>query len=165
VQGLDSFPADERPTTGEVNTVHLGWDVMVGIGTLLFLLSAWYWLAWIFRRDMPRSRLFLWIASGAGVAAVLAMEAGWVVTEVGRQPWIVRNHMKVEDAATTNDGVWITFIVVVVIYLALATTVVLVLRSMSRRFRRQAELVDGDVPYGPRELRAETPQETEPVGG
>jgi cytochrome d ubiquinol oxidase subunit I len=165
VQGLDAFPADERPTTGEVNTVHLAWDVMVGIGTLLFLLSAWYWLAWIFRRDMPRSRLFLWIASGAGAAAVLAMEAGWVVTEVGRQPWIVRDHMKVEDAATTNDGVWITFIVVVVIYLALATTVVLVLRSMSRRFRRQAELVDGDVPYGPRELRAETPQETEPVGG
>jgi cytochrome d ubiquinol oxidase subunit I len=165
VQGLDSFPADERPTTGEVNTVHLAWDVMVGIGTLLFLLSAWYWLAWIFRRDMPRSRLFLWVASGAGVAAVLAMEAGWVVTEVGRQPWIVRNHMKVEDAATTNDGVWITFIVVVAIYLALATTVVLVLRSMSRRFRQQSELVDSDVPYGPREIRSEPTEETERVGG
>jgi cytochrome d ubiquinol oxidase subunit I len=165
VQGLDSFPADERPTTGEVNTVHLAWDVMVGLGTLLFLLSAWYWLAWIFRRDMPRSRLFLWVASGAGVAAVLAMEAGWVVTEVGRQPWIVRNHMKVEDAATTNDGVWITFIVVVAIYLALATTVVLVLRSMSRRFRQQSELVDSDVPYGPRELRSEPTEETERVGG
>jgi cytochrome bd ubiquinol oxidase subunit I len=165
VQGLDSFSADERPTTGEVNTVHLAWDVMVGLGTLLFLLSAWYWLAWIFRRDMPRSRLFLWVASGAGVAAVLAMEAGWVVTEVGRQPWIVRNHMKVEDAATTNDGVWITFIVVVAIYLALATTVVLVLRSMSRRFRQQSELVDSDVPYGPRELRSEPTEETERVGG
>ena len=161
VQGLDSFPADERPTTREVNTVHLAWDVMVGIATLLFLLSAWYALAWIFRRDMPRSKLFLWIASGAGVAAVLAMEAGWVVTEVGRQPWIVRNHMKVEDAATTNEGVWITFIVVVAIYLTLATTLVLVLRSMSRRFRRQAELVDSDVPYGPREL----PSETDAGGG
>jgi cytochrome d ubiquinol oxidase subunit I len=138
---------------------------MVGLGTLLFLLSAWYWLAWIFRRDMPQSKPFLWAASVAGVAAVLAMEAGWVVTEVGRQPWIVRGHMKVEDAATGNEGVWITFIVVLAIYLALATTVVLVLRSMSRRFRRQAELVDTDVPYGPRELRAETPQETEPVSG
>ena len=98
VQGLDAFPADERPTTGEVNTVDLAWDVMVGLGTLPFLLSAWYWLAWIFRRDMPRSKLFLRVASGAGVAAVVAMEAGWVVTEVGRQPWIVRGHMKVEDA-------------------------------------------------------------------
>jgi cytochrome bd ubiquinol oxidase subunit I len=138
---------------------------MVGLATLLFLLSLWYWLSWIFRRDMPRSRLFLWIASGAGVAAVLAMEAGWVVTEVGRQPWIVRNYMKVEDAATTNDGVWITFIVVVAIYLTLATTVVLVLRSMSRRFRRQDELVDSDAPYGPREFHPELTQEEEPVSG
>jgi cytochrome d ubiquinol oxidase subunit I len=165
VQGLDAFPSDERPTTGEVNTVHLAWDVMVGLGTLLFLLSAWYWIAWIFRRDMPRSKLFLRVASVAGVAAVLAMEAGWVVTEVGRQPWIVKGHMKVEDAATGNEGVWITFIVVVVIYLALATTVVLVLRSMSRRFRRQAELVDDDVPYGPREPLPEATEEAEPVGG
>jgi cytochrome bd ubiquinol oxidase subunit I len=165
VQGLESVPADERPTTREVNTVHLAWDVMVGLATLLFLLSAWYWLAWIFRRDMPRSRLFLWIASGAGVAAVLAMEAGWVVAEVGRQPWIVHNYMKVEDGATTNQGVWITFIVIVAIYLTLATTVVLVLRSMSRRFRRQVELVDTDVPYGPRELPLERMQEEEPVGG
>jgi cytochrome d ubiquinol oxidase subunit I len=150
VQGLDETPADERPTTRQVNTVHLAWDVMVGLGTLLFLLSAWYWLSWIFRRDMPRSKLFLRIASVAGVLAVLAMEAGWVVTEVGRQPWVVRDHLKVEDAATTNEGVWITFIAVALIYVALAVTVVLVLRGMSRRFRDQDELVEGDVPYGPR---------------
>jgi cytochrome bd ubiquinol oxidase subunit I len=165
VQGLDSFPADERPDTREVNTVHLAWDVMVGIGTLLSLLSAWYALAWVFRRDMPRSKLFLRVASVAGVASVLAMEAGWVVTEVGRQPWIVRGHMKVEDAATTNEGVWITFLAVVAIYLALATTVVLVLRAMSRRFREQAELVDSDAPYGPREPGPEASQEPEHVGG
>jgi hypothetical protein len=53
----------------------------------------------------------------------------------------------------------------VAIYLTLATTVVLVLRSMSRRFRRQAELVDSDVPYGPREFPPERAQEGEPVGG
>lgn len=167
IQGLNSFPEDERPTTREVNTVHLAWDVMVGLGTLLFLLSAWYAASWIFRRDMPRSKLFLWLASGAGVAAVLAMEAGWVVTEVGRQPWIVRGHMKVQDAATTNDGVWITFLVVIAIYLALATTVVLVLRSMARRYRRQDELVDNDAPYGPRDAEPDWSheKEKEPVGG
>jgi cytochrome bd ubiquinol oxidase subunit I len=165
IQGLDEFPADERPTTREVNTVHLAWDVMIGLGTLLFLLSAWYWVAWIFRRDMPRSKLFLRAASVAGVAAVLAMEAGWVVTEVGRQPWIVRGQMKVEEAATTNEGVWITFIVVAVIYVALATTVVVVLRRMSRRFREQAELEDSDVPYGPRERPSDTEREPETVSG
>ena len=56
IEGLDSVPADQRPTDGQVNTVHLAWDVMVGLGTLLFLLSAWYWPCWIFRRDMPKSR-------------------------------------------------------------------------------------------------------------
>ena len=54
IQGLDSYPADERPTIREANTVHLAWDVMVGIATLLFLLSVWYGLCWLFRRDMPR---------------------------------------------------------------------------------------------------------------
>ena len=98
IQGLDTVPADDRPTLSQVNTVHLAWDVMVGLGTLLFLLSAWYWLCWIFRKDMPKSKLFLRIASCAGVAAIVCMEAGWVVSEVGRQPWIVYNLMKVEDA-------------------------------------------------------------------
>ena len=59
VQGLDTVPADERPTIHEVNVVHLAWDIMVGLGTLLFLLTLWYWGSWIFRRDMPQSRWFL----------------------------------------------------------------------------------------------------------
>jgi cytochrome bd ubiquinol oxidase subunit I len=151
VQGLDAFPADERPTTRQVNIVHLAWDVMVGLGTLLFLLSAWYGLSWVFRRRMPRSRWFLRAAASAGVLSVVAMEAGWVVTEVGRQPWIVYGHMKVEDAATGNTGVWIMFVAVVVLYTALGITTVLVLRGMSRRWRRGDRLTDGDgVPYGPR---------------
>ena len=76
----------------------------------------------------PRAGWFLWIASGAGVAAVITMEAGWVVSEVGRQPWIVYNLMKVEDAATDNTGVWITFILVTILYLGLGVTTVLILR-------------------------------------
>jgi cytochrome d ubiquinol oxidase subunit I len=122
---------------------------MVGLGTLLFLLSVWYGVSWIFRRKMPASRWFLRAAACAGVAAVVTMEAGWVVTEVGRQPWIVYNIMKVESAATANTGVWITFIAVVVLYAALGTTTIVVLRSMSKRFRRSGGFVDHDVPYGP----------------
>ena len=137
VQGLDIVPVDERPTISQVNTVHLAWDLMVGLGTLLFLLAVWYWLCWIFRRDMPKSRWFLRIATSAGVASVITMEAGWVVSEVGRQPWIVYNHMKVEDAATGNTGVWVTFVLVVMLYLGLAITTVLILRKMSRRYRRR----------------------------
>jgi cytochrome bd ubiquinol oxidase subunit I len=148
VQGLDSVPAADAPTIREANIVHLGWDVMVGIGTLLFLLSVWYAASWVFRRRMPASRWFLRAAACAGVLGVVCMEAGWIVTEVGRQPWIVYEYMKVEDAATGNTGVWITFIAVVLLYLAVAATTILVLRRMSRRFRQSGGFTDSDTPYG-----------------
>jgi len=151
VQGLNIEPSGDEPTIAQVNTVHLSWDVMVGLGTLLCLLSLWYWASWIFRRDMPRSRWFLRLAAGSGVAAVVTMEAGWVVSEVGRQPWIVYNYMKVEAAATGNTGVWLTFIGVLALYVGLGITTVLVLRGMSRRFRRQADFDESDTPYGPNE--------------
>jgi cytochrome d ubiquinol oxidase subunit I len=149
VQGLDTVPADDRPTTAEVNVVHLAWDVMVGLGTFMFLLALWYWASWIFRRDMPQSKLFLRVASVTGVVAVITLEAGWVVSEVGRQPWIVYNLMKVEDAATGNTGVWITFVLVTLLYLGLGVTTILVLRLMSRRSREGQEAVEHEVPYGP----------------
>jgi cytochrome bd ubiquinol oxidase subunit I len=149
VQGLDAFPEDERPTVRQTNIVHLAWDVMVGLGTLLFLLALWYGASWIFRRRMPASNWFLRAAAASGVLAVIAMEAGWIVTEVGRQPWIVYNYMKVEDAATGNTGVWITFVAIVVLYLALGATTILVLRGMSRRFRRAGGFSEHDAPYAP----------------
>ena len=148
---LRAAPTTGRPTR-QVNVVHLAWDVMVGLGTLLFLLTLWYWAAWIFKRDMPRSRWFLRIAATAGVSSsVITMEAGWVVTEVGRQPWIVYEKMRVEDAATGNTGVWVTFIFVVLLYIALGITTIVVLRRMSRRYReaRTAPRRDDDAPYGP----------------
>jgi cytochrome d ubiquinol oxidase subunit I len=151
VQGLDSTPASQRPTDAEVNVVHLSWDIMVGLGTLLFLLSLWYWAAWVFRRDMPRSRLFLWGAAAAGFLAVVTMEAGWVVTEVGRQPWIVHNYMKVTQAATGNEGVWAMFVLIVFLYVGVGVTLVLILRAMARRWRGDPALAESEVPYGPRE--------------
>jgi cytochrome bd ubiquinol oxidase subunit I len=161
VQGLDYMPDPaDQPTLSEVNTVHLAWDMMVGLGTLLLLLSMWYGASWAFRRRMPRSRWFLRIATVAGVASVVTMEAGWVVSEVGRQPWIVYNLMKVEDAATANTGVWVTFIGVVVLYLGLAVTTILILRNMSRRFRRN-DVDDVDVPYGPRSPGPAEPAQAE----
>jgi cytochrome d ubiquinol oxidase subunit I len=148
VQGLDSVPADERPTNREVNVVHLAWDVMVGLGTLLFLVALWYWASWIFRRDMPRSKWFLRIAAIAGVLAVITLEAGWTVSEVGRQPWIVYEMMRVDDAATANTGVWISATIIPVLYIGLAVTLILVLHGMSRRWRAGEEVEESDVPYG-----------------
>jgi cytochrome d ubiquinol oxidase subunit I len=161
IQGLDTVPKDERPTDAEVNVVHLAWDVMVGLATLLFLLSAWYGATWLFKRRMPRSKLFLWVASAAGVLSVITLEAGWVVTEVGRQPWIVRNYMKVEQAATANTGVWITFLVVLGIYAGVGATLILVLRTMSRRWRDGESEPEGGGPYEP---RGGIPAEREEIG-
>ncbi len=158
VQGLDTVPTDDQPTIAEVNVVHLSWDIMIMTGTLLFLLAAWYGLCWLFRKDMPKSRWFLRIASGAGVISVVCMEAGWVVSEVGRQPWIVYNLMKVEDGATANTGVWVTFILVALLYIGLGVTTVLILRNLSRRFRDRT-VAEHDVPYGP---SGPTPEMTEP---
>lgn len=153
VQGLDTVPPEDRPNVRQVNIVHLSWDLMVGIGTLLFLISIWYGAVWLFKKRMPRSKLFLWIASASGVLAVVAMEAGWIVTEVGRQPWIVYELMRVEDAATGNEGVQVTFFTIMALYAVLGVTTILILRGMKRRFERQEQLEDGfndvDVPYGP----------------
>jgi cytochrome d ubiquinol oxidase subunit I len=161
VQGLDAVPAADRPTTAEVNVVHLAWDVMVGMGTLLLLLALWYGATWLFRRDLPRTRVFLWAASAAGVLSVVTLEAGWVVSEVGRQPWIVYELMKVDDAATANTGVWVTTIAVVLLYAGLGVTTILALRGMSRRGREEGEVADAEVPYGP---DVEVPGPEVPVG-
>lgn len=154
IQGLDAVPADTRPTYAQVNVVHWSWDIMVGAATALLILGLWFAIAWLRTRDLPRSRWFLRAASGAGALAVVSMEAGWVMSEVGRQPWIVYELMRVDDAATANTGVWITFIGLVVFYAGLGVTLVQVLRGMSRRYRQRTPdaagmVPDDDVPYGP----------------
>jgi cytochrome d ubiquinol oxidase subunit I len=163
IQGLDSVPPNQRPTNQDVNVVHLSWDVMVGLGTLLFLLTLWYWAAWIFRRDMPRSRWFLRAAAAAGILSVITLEAGWTVSEVGRQPWIVYGKMKVQDAATANTGIWITFLGVVALYVGLGVTTILVLRIMSRRLRAGSQIPEAEVPYGPNEPTAASAPQAEKV--
>jgi cytochrome d ubiquinol oxidase subunit I len=166
IQGLNTIPADDRPTTGEVNVTHLAWDIMIGLGSLLFLLSLWWWVTWIFRRDMPQSRWFLRAAASAGILSVVTLEAGWTVSEVGRQPWIVYEKMKVDDAATANTGIWITFVGVTILYIGLGITTILVLRMMSKRFRRGEGSDETAVPYGPSQQPGEEPTDKvkEPVG-
>lgn len=147
VQGLDAVAAEDRPSN--VTIVHWAFDVMVGIGTLLLLLAVWFALVYWRRRDIPKSRIFLWVAAASGVLAYLAIEAGWIVTEVGRQPWIIYNIMRTEDAVTAADGIWVSFATVATLYAALGIATVVVLRAMSARWRRQ-DIADESAPYGPR---------------
>ena len=147
VRGLDAVPAVERPPA---TIVHLAWDTMVGLGTALLGLAAWFAVVWWRRRDVTRARWFLRAASLAGAASLVTMWAGWTVTEVGRQPYIVYGVMRTDQAVTRAPGIWVTFTVVFAIYAVLTAATILVLRSMTRRWRLADEGVDErDVPYGP----------------
>ncbi len=145
VHGLDGIaPADQPP----VNIVHLAWDTMLSAGFGLLALAAWFGLTWIRRRELPTSRWFYRFAAVAGAASVVALEAGWIVTEVGRQPWIVYGLLRTVDAVTRAPGAIASFVVVMVIYLILGFATFVVLRSMSRQ--GADDTADGGEPYGPR---------------
>jgi cytochrome d ubiquinol oxidase subunit I len=145
VIGLDTVPPEDRPPANTL--LHWAFDTMVGIGTALMALGAWLGIVWLRRRDIPRTKWFLRAVAVSGLAAIVALECGWIVTEVGRQPWIVYEVMRTEDAVTQADGVWVSLGVVLVLYTALGIATVMVLRAMARRWRDADDL---DVPYGPR---------------
>jgi cytochrome d ubiquinol oxidase subunit I len=147
VVGLDSVPADERPPANTM--LHLAFDAMVGIGTAMIGLGIWFGFVWWRKRDIPKTPWFLRVVAVSGIAAIVAMEAGWIVTEVGRQPWIVQGVMRTEEGVTGASGIWLTFSIAIVLYALLGTATVLILRRMARRWREEgADSVE--VPYGPR---------------
>jgi cytochrome d ubiquinol oxidase subunit I len=129
VVGLNDFPADELPP---IPIVYQAFQVMVGIGTLLIVLSLGVAFFLWRRRRLPEDRRFLWLLVAMGPLSVVAMEAGWVLTEVGRQPWIVQGYMRTEEAVTHASGVGVALVVAVVVYTILTVGAVLVLRALSR---------------------------------
>jgi cytochrome d ubiquinol oxidase subunit I len=132
VVGLDSVPASLRPPSP--TSIHLAFDAMVGIGTLLLLAGLWALLVYWRRRELPKTRLFWLLGLVCGPAAVVAMESGWIVTEVGRQPWVVYQLLTTAQAATTNNVVP-TLTGIVIVYAALGVGTIMLLRVMSRRWR------------------------------
>lgn len=137
VTGLDSVPRADQP--GPINVVRYSFHVMVGIGTLLALLGALFVFVWARRRRLPESVWFYRAVVPSGVLALIALQAGWIVTEVGRQPWIVYEVMRVSDAVTTADGMKLLFFVGLAIYLALFAVVVWLLRRLAQNPERVAE--------------------------
>ncbi|MBZ5736017.1 cytochrome ubiquinol oxidase subunit I [Nocardioides sp. TRM66260-LWL] len=165
VRGLDTIPAADQPP---VNLTHLAFQSMIGIGTLLAALVAGYWLLRWRRRDLldPAQRLhrpFLRLVAASGALAVVALEAGWIATEVGRQPWIVYGVLRTTDAAGDNPGLWWVYGASVLLYGGLTIGAVTVLRSMARRWRAGEEELPS--PYGPdRESSDDGPRQPETVG-
>ena len=148
VPGFDEIDPADRPNDGLATMVHWSFQTMVAIGTGLMLFGAVFWIAGRRGRDLLRSRRFLWLCVLAGPASVAALELGWITTEVGRQPWIAYRVMRVVDAVAHNNGIWISFTVLVLVYAAMAIGSAVVLRSMARRWREGAPL-DLPTPYSP----------------
>jgi cytochrome bd ubiquinol oxidase subunit I len=137
VRGLDSVPAALRPPSPTL--LHLSFDAMVGIGTFLLLPGLWALIQWVRGRRarrglLPGHRLFWLLAVIAGPATVVAMECGWIVTEVGRQPWVVYGYLLTADAATRQDVVPV-LTAIIVVYAALGAGTAALLLAMSRRWR------------------------------
>ena len=157
IVGFDQIPVDQRPPA---TIVHLSWNAMVGIGTALVLLGLWGLVLRLRRRDYATARWFLRAAALAGIGAIVALEAGWIVTEVGRQPWVVYLVLRTRDAVTQAGGVQATFAAVIILYGGLGIATLVALRTLSRRWaaadaaaggRDVGETRERDaVPYGPR---------------
>jgi cytochrome bd ubiquinol oxidase subunit I len=146
VKGFDQIPPNDQPPANTM--LHLSFDTMVGVGTLLFLLAVWFAIAWWRKRDLPGTRWFLRAVAISGIGAVVALESGWIVTEVGRQPWILQGFMRTSEAVTPARGIWWVFAFTMLLYIGLFTTAALILRALARRWR-EGQPVEGELPYSP----------------
>lgn len=136
VQGLDAFPEDDWPP---VPVVHVAFQVMIVLGFLMALLGLWVvWHAWR-RRDLVSNRWLLKALVAAAPAGLVATEAGWFVTEVGRQPWVIYGILRTRDAVTPMPGLIVPFVSFTVLYLLLGAIVVFLLsREVVRSPRIEA---------------------------
>jgi len=130
VKGLDSVPADDRPPVGIVRASFL---TMVGIGTLLAALAVLYLYVRVRKRRLPESRWFWRATIAAGPLSLVALVAGWVTTEVGRQPWVVYEVMRTEAAVTGAGGIPVGYATLAAVYAGLLAAVVWILRRLAAR--------------------------------
>ena len=145
VQGLEAFPREHWPP---VPIVHAAFQVMVGLGTIMALVSLWAAVVALRRRDIGSRRWLLRALVVAGPMGFIAIEAGWVVTEVGRQPWIIYGIVRTADAVTPMPGLIVPFTTFTLLYCFLG---VIVAYLLSRQVARTMPVARaGDRPSGPR---------------
>lgn len=125
VTGLDAFPKNEIP---DPRLVHPAFDVMIGsFGVMMLALALFWWRRWRDKR-VPQGRWTLWAVLGASPFGIIALEAGWLVTEFGRQPWIITQYMRVEQAVTPRGEVGLVLALFLGVYVALTIGLILLLR-------------------------------------
>ncbi|MDQ6644779.1 MAG: cytochrome ubiquinol oxidase subunit I [Chloroflexota bacterium] len=157
VKGLDAVPPQNRP---EPNFVHLSFDGMVGSGFFILFIASVFWLLyWLKKRHVPENRLLLWGIALAGPLAFLAVELGWMVTEEGRQPWVIYGLLRTKDAVTTAPWMDISFLIFSCIYILLSVALVRLLLGVAHSPHPQnVEVGLATTQFDP------TPKELESVG-
>jgi cytochrome d ubiquinol oxidase subunit I len=116
VQGLEAFPREDWPP---VWPVHVSFQVMVGLGSLMALAALAVLYHGARRKPVVESRWLLVALAALAPAGFIAVEAGWVVTEVGRQPWVISGLLRTRDAVTPMPGLIVPFTVITVLYVLL----------------------------------------------
>ncbi len=144
VIGLDQFEEDEIPPL----YIHYLFDTMVTIGVALVGISGLFWLGKRLRWRFVESRFYRWVMFFGGPASIIAIEAGWWYAEVGRQPWILRGIMRVEEAATTSEHVDLMLMLFAGLYIILGVGSVVVLTRMFRKNPVEQELKDRHIKKG-----------------
>jgi cytochrome d ubiquinol oxidase subunit I len=125
VVGLEEFPRDQWPN---VRLVHWSFDIMVGSGMLMLALTLCADVLWLKYRLLPTNRWILRGLVAAGPLGFLAIETGWMVTELGRQPWIIYGVLRTREAVTPMPGLVVPFVIFTAVYIFLAIVVVFLLR-------------------------------------
>ena len=125
VKGLREFPREDRPP---VVITHVAFQVMVGAGTTLLAVALLSAVLWVRRRSVPVDRRFLKLLVLVSPLGLIAIEAGWIVTEVGRQPWIVYGVMRTRDAVTPMPGLVVPLVTIAALYVFLGLVVIALLR-------------------------------------
>lgn len=136
VTGLNEFPIDEQPPL----IVHYFFDLMAGIGFALLGISFLYFLFVFWKKRNEFNKWLLRLVALGAPLAILGVELGWFYAELGRQPWIIRGFMRVEEAATTSPSVRILFFFFLLLYIVLGTVSGLVLRRMFKHNPAEVEM-------------------------
>ena len=133
VIGLNAAPANNEPGASLIPLIHLAFDLMVLFGSFILLIAALFWILFFVRTwVMPEWQWLLWCIVICGPMGLLAVECGWIVTEVGRQPWVIYNYLRTADAVTPAPYLNLTFLIFSLIYLVLAVMLIVLLVRQAR---------------------------------
>lgn len=130
IKGLDQYARGDWPNS---TIVHTSFDGMVGSGFFILLVALVFWfLYWRKKRNVPENRLLLWGITLSGPLSFLAIELGWMVTEIGRQPWVIYGVLRIKDAVTTAPWLNVSFLIFSLIYVLLAAALIWLLLRVAR---------------------------------